>query len=188
MRLYYMAAVSLDEGPCSRGDPEDGAGSGVLRPRLVTAGSGGPGNRRPGNTTRPRTCRSSFGANAGGMSMRLPEQKAPDGAPGGRRPLQVGGMRRLATGARADLASPPGRLRRGARRLPGAPCPSPAREKEEGKGRRPAPENASGRAAQRWLERVQQKWEPVLRPNALYFLSKRAFRAANRIPLSLKAR
>ena len=28
-----------------------GAGSGVLRPRLVTAGSGGPGHRPPGMTT-----------------------------------------------------------------------------------------------------------------------------------------
>ena len=31
-------------------------------------------------------------------------------------------------------------------------------------------------------ERVQQKWEPVLRPNALHFLKWRAFRAANRYP------
>src|ERR1700712_4145127 len=30
---------------------EGGAGSGVLRPRLVAAGSGGPGHRPPGTTT-----------------------------------------------------------------------------------------------------------------------------------------
>src|ERR1700738_2184353 len=35
-------------GASSRDDPEGGAGSGVLRPRLVTAGSGGPGHRPPG--------------------------------------------------------------------------------------------------------------------------------------------
>src|SRR3977135_3909610 len=35
----------------SRDDPEGGAGSGVPRLRLVTAGSGGPGHRPPGMTT-----------------------------------------------------------------------------------------------------------------------------------------
>src|SRR4051812_2936483 len=36
----------LAHGGASSGDgPEGGAGSGVLRPRLVTAGSGGPGHR-----------------------------------------------------------------------------------------------------------------------------------------------
>ena len=38
-------AILAHGGASSRDDPVGGAGSGVLRPRLVTAGSGGPGHR-----------------------------------------------------------------------------------------------------------------------------------------------
>ena len=132
MRLYYKRGVSLDEGPCSRGDPEDGAGSGVLRPRLVTAGSGGPGNRRSGTTTRLRTGRSSFGANAGGMSLRLSEQKAPGWSAGRAPPPSSGGHapschRRKGGPCQSARAPPPRR-------------PAPARRSmslaREGEGRR----------------------------------------------------
>jgi hypothetical protein len=136
MRLNYRRSVSLDEGPCSRGDPEDGAGPGVLRPRLVTAGSGGPGNRRSGTTTRLRTCRSRFGANAGaekGEACGSRNRKRQDGAPGRRLPLcSWRGMRRLVTGATGGPCQSARAPRRGARRLPGAPCPSPC----EGEGKR----------------------------------------------------
>jgi hypothetical protein len=37
-------------------------------------------------------------------------------------------------------------------------------------------------------ERIQQEWTPVLRPNARQIIDWRAFRAADRCPLSLKAR
>ena len=43
-KLWYRFASSLMRAS-SRDDPEGGAGSGVLRPWLVTAGSGGPGHR-----------------------------------------------------------------------------------------------------------------------------------------------
>src|SRR3954467_13028432 len=41
-----MICILAHGGASSRDDPEGGAGSGVLRPRLVTAGSGGPGHRQ----------------------------------------------------------------------------------------------------------------------------------------------
>jgi hypothetical protein len=43
-KLWYGFVSSLMRG-VSGDDPEGGAGSGVLRLRLVTAGSGGPGHR-----------------------------------------------------------------------------------------------------------------------------------------------
>ena len=59
------------EGPSSRDDPEDGAGFGVLRPRLVTADSGGPGiARRALRPGREEFSLSSFGGNAGAESKR----------------------------------------------------------------------------------------------------------------------
>src|SRR6478735_1806025 len=54
-----------------------GAGSGVLRPRLVTAGSGGPGHRPPGNTTWLRGASlHGSGGNAGDGSA-APGRKSP---------------------------------------------------------------------------------------------------------------
>src|SRR5262245_44946590 len=50
MGLWYKDSHPRSRGASSRDDPEGGAGSGVLRPRLVTAGSGGPGHRPPGIT------------------------------------------------------------------------------------------------------------------------------------------
>src|SRR6476646_4409975 len=58
-------------------DPEGGAGSGVLRPRLVTAGSGGPGHRPPGMTTWLRGASLyGSGGNAGDGSA-APGRKSP---------------------------------------------------------------------------------------------------------------
>src|ERR1044072_7207873 len=56
---------------------KDGAGSGVLRPRLVTAGSGGPGHRPPGMTTWLRGASLHVsGGNAGDRSA-APGRKSP---------------------------------------------------------------------------------------------------------------
>src|SRR3954466_4721554 len=62
----------------SSGDgPVGGAGSGVLRPRLVTAGSGGPGHRPPGMTTWLRGASLyGSGGNAGDGSA-APGRKSP---------------------------------------------------------------------------------------------------------------
>src|SRR4029077_6707740 len=69
-------------------DPEGGAGSGVLRPRLVTAGSGGPGHRPPGMTTWLRGASlHGSGGNAGdGSEARPPAENRHGGAPRGERP------------------------------------------------------------------------------------------------------
>src|SRR6476619_8343049 len=63
-----------------------GAGSGVLRPRLVTAGSGGPGHRPPGMTTWLRGASLyGSGGNAGDGSA-APAENRHGGAPRGERP------------------------------------------------------------------------------------------------------
>src|SRR6476469_7127927 len=69
-------------------DPEGGAGSGVLRPRLVTAGSGGPVHRPPGMTTWLRGASlHGSGGNAGdGSEARPPAENRHGGAPRGERP------------------------------------------------------------------------------------------------------
>src|SRR3954470_11654137 len=46
-----MICILAHEGRLPETVLKGGAGSGVLRPRLVTAGSGGPGHRPPGMTT-----------------------------------------------------------------------------------------------------------------------------------------
>src|SRR3954452_20872164 len=64
-------------GASSRDDPEGRAGSGVLRPRLVTAGSGGPGHRPPGMTTWLRGA-SLYGSGGNtGDGSAAPGQKSP---------------------------------------------------------------------------------------------------------------
>ena len=150
-RSRYKHGVSLDEGPCSRGDPEDGAGSGVLRPRLVTADSGGPGKPPAGHYDPAANLSLELRRKCRSMSMRLPEQKAPGWSAGeAPAPLQLRGMRRLVTGARADLASPPGRLRRGARRLSrrSMSLAHPRGRRKQGKGdaRRPKMQVAGRRS------------------------------------------
>jgi hypothetical protein len=66
-----QASCLAHEGPRSRGDPEGGAGFGVLRPRLVTADSGGSGiARRVLRPGREEFSLSSFGGDAGAESMR----------------------------------------------------------------------------------------------------------------------
>ena len=72
-----MICILAHGGASSRDDPEGGAGSGVLRPRLVTAGSGGPGHRPPGMMTWLRGARSTDpGGNAGDGSA-APGRKSP---------------------------------------------------------------------------------------------------------------
>src|SRR4029078_6720537 len=63
-----------------------GAGSGVLRPRLVTAGSGGPGHRPPGTTTWLRGARWTDPAGMAEMEARPPAENRHGGAPRGERP------------------------------------------------------------------------------------------------------
>src|SRR4029077_5315857 len=67
-------------------DPEGGAGSGVLRPRLVTAGSGGPGHRPPGMTTWLRGARCTDPEAMPEMEARPPTENRHGGAPRGERP------------------------------------------------------------------------------------------------------
>ena len=63
-----------------------GAGSGVLRPRLVTAGSGGPGHRPPGTTTWLRGARCTDPEAMPEMEARPPAENRHGGAPRGERP------------------------------------------------------------------------------------------------------
>src|SRR6187397_3535331 len=73
-------------GASSRDDPEGGAGSGVLRPRLVTADSGGPGHRPPGMTTWLRGARCTDPEEMPEMEARPPAENRHGGAPRGERP------------------------------------------------------------------------------------------------------
>src|SRR6476620_319585 len=63
-----------------------GAGSGVLRPRLVTAGSGGPGHRPPGIMTWLRGVRCTDPEAMPEMKARPPAENRHGGAPRGERP------------------------------------------------------------------------------------------------------
>src|SRR6476646_7517759 len=63
-----------------------GAGSGVLRPRLVTAGSGGPGHRPPGMTTWLRGARCTDPEAMPAMEAPPPAENRHGGAPRGERP------------------------------------------------------------------------------------------------------
>src|SRR6478609_9388460 len=74
------------EGPSSRDDPEGGAGSGVLRLRLVTADSGGPGHRPPGIKTWLRGARCTDSEAMPEMEARPPAENRHGGAPRGGRP------------------------------------------------------------------------------------------------------
>src|SRR3981081_1763186 len=67
-------------------DPEGGAGSGVPRLRLVTAGSGGPGHRPPGITTWLRGARCTDPEGRPEMEARPPAENRHGGAPRGERP------------------------------------------------------------------------------------------------------
>src|SRR5712675_648341 len=73
-------------GASSRDDPEGGAGSGVPRLRLVTAGSGGPGHRPPGMTTWLRGARCTDPEAMPEMEARPPAENRHGGAPRGERP------------------------------------------------------------------------------------------------------
>src|SRR3954454_7984937 len=81
-----MICILAHGGASSRDDPEGGAGSGVLRPRLVTAGSGGPGHRPPGMTTWLRGARSTDPEAMPEMEARPPAKNRHGGAPRGERP------------------------------------------------------------------------------------------------------
>src|SRR4051812_46757439 len=84
--LCYMICILAHGGASSRDDPEGGAGSGVLRPRLVTAGSGGPGHRPPGMTTWLRGARCTDPEEMPEMEARPPAENRHGGAPRGERP------------------------------------------------------------------------------------------------------
>jgi hypothetical protein len=71
-------------------DPEGGAGSGVLRLRLVTAGSGGPGHRPPGIRTWLRGARCTDPEAMPEMEARPPAKNRHGGAPRGARPSVEG--------------------------------------------------------------------------------------------------
>src|SRR3954451_24659853 len=81
-----MICILAHGGASSRDDPEGGAGSGVLRPRLVTAGSGGPGHRPPGMTTWLRGARCTDPEAMPEMEARPPAENRHGGAPRGERP------------------------------------------------------------------------------------------------------
>src|SRR6476646_7062961 len=67
-------------------DPEGGARSGVLRPRLGTADSGGPGHRPPGMMTWLRGARCTDPEEMPEMEARPPAENRHGGAPRGERP------------------------------------------------------------------------------------------------------
>ena len=81
-----MICILAHGGASSRDDPEGGAGSGVLRPRLVTAGSGGPGHRPPGTMTWLRGARCTDPEAMPEMEARPPAENRHGGAPRGERP------------------------------------------------------------------------------------------------------
>src|SRR6476660_1997405 len=81
-----------------------GAGSGVLRPRLVTAGSGGPGHRPPGMTTWLRGARCTDPEAMPEMEARPPAENRHGGAPRGERPASWDAPRLTERGSRASHA------------------------------------------------------------------------------------
>src|SRR4051812_15076619 len=88
--LCYTICILAHGGASSRDGPEGGAGSGVLRPRLVTAGSGGPGHRPPGTTTWLRGARCTDPEAMPEMEARPPAENRHGGAPRGERPASWG--------------------------------------------------------------------------------------------------
>src|SRR4051795_968516 len=77
---------SLMEGRLLETILKGGAGSSVLRPRLVTAGSGGPGHRPPGMMTWLRGARCTDPEEMPEMEARPPAENRHGGAPRGERP------------------------------------------------------------------------------------------------------
>src|SRR4051795_500095 len=84
--IVYDLPSSLMEGRLPETVLKGGAGSGVLRPRLVTAGSGGPGHRPPGTTTWLRGARCTDPEAMPEMEARPPAENRHGGAPRGERP------------------------------------------------------------------------------------------------------
>src|SRR5580765_8457111 len=82
----YGLPSSLMEGRLPETVLKGGAGSGVLRPRLVTAGSGGPGHRPPGMMTWLRGARCTDPEAMPEMEARPPAENRHGGAPRGERP------------------------------------------------------------------------------------------------------
>src|SRR6476469_5789755 len=81
-----MICILAHEGRLLETILKGGAGSGVLRPRLVTAGSGGPGHRPPGTTTWLRGARCTDPEAMPEMEARPPAENRHGGAPRGERP------------------------------------------------------------------------------------------------------
>jgi len=108
MGLSYKPAVSLDEGPRSRGVPEGGARLGVLRTRLAPAAPGGPWKRRLGTTAQLRgVLATSFGANAGVGSTRTRTKNRQGGAPKGERTMARSAPRLASAAQFAPFGAPP---------------------------------------------------------------------------------
>ena len=116
-----------------------GAGSGVLRPRLVTAGSGGPGHRPPGMTTWLRGASLyGSGGNAGDGSA-APGRKSPRWS-AERRASRV--MGRAAPHSRGSVAS---RKRDNRNSAPvGAPPTPPSGDGRDHKDKTRAQQRAAG--------------------------------------------
>src|SRR4051812_12824596 len=92
-----------------------GAGSGVLGPRLVPAGSGGPGHRPPGTTTWLRGARCTDPEAMSEMEARPPAKNRHGGAPRGERPASWDAPRltradqsRLANATTTNISAPVG--------------------------------------------------------------------------------
>src|SRR3978361_849942 len=81
-----------------------GAGSGVLRPRLVTAAAGGPGPRPPGIRTWLRGARCTDPEAMPEMEARPPAENRHGGAPRGERPASWDAPRLTPADGRASQA------------------------------------------------------------------------------------
>jgi hypothetical protein len=90
MGLCYVSHILAHLRGRLRRRAEGGAGSGVLRPRLVTKAPGGPGPRPPGITTWLRGARCTDPEEMPEKEARPPTQNRHGGAPRGERPAAVG--------------------------------------------------------------------------------------------------
>src|SRR6195256_2588959 len=127
-------------GASSRDDPEGGAGSGVLRLRLVTAGSGGPGHRPPGTTTWLRGARCTGPGGMPEMGGRPPAENRHGGAPRGERPASWDAPRltsaevaprKRGNNTSAPVGAPPAPLRVGCKWIETNPGATTRRGNEE---------------------------------------------------------
>src|SRR3981081_2925977 len=103
-RIYSTRFASSLMRGVSGDDPEGGAGSGVPRPRLVTAGSGGPGHRPPGIRTWLRGARCTDPEAMPEMEARPAGENRHGGATRGERPASWDAPRLTSADGRASQA------------------------------------------------------------------------------------